>query len=311
MASKHYKPLPEYLTIKYSGIHGLGLFATDDIDANFRIGITHIKDLRFEDGYIRTPLGGWFNHSTEPNCKVVHEDEFIFLETIKEIKNGEELTAFYSLYDPTKNSLSAFDFLETIKQDCIKAGVTYLFPETEKVIYPGSSEMQVSGYFDDKIGPTLACAIGKPIKDWYEILIHESCHMDQWSQKDLLWSNQYLNGIDCDKGMDEFLGGKQFHKDEYTYFVRTMQALEIDCEKRSVKKILDLGLDVDTKMYIQKANSYLLFYSIILETKKWCDVAPYNVQEIIDLMPDYFLNDYTNISEEILNLYKEKCYEKI
>lgn len=98
----YYKPLPEYLTIKDSGIHGLGLFATDDIDANFRIGITHIKDFRFEDGYIRTPLGGWFNHSTEPNCKVVHEDEFIFLETIKEIKNGEELLATYSLYDPTK-----------------------------------------------------------------------------------------------------------------------------------------------------------------------------------------------------------------
>lgn len=97
----YYKPLPEYLTIKDSLIHGLGLFATDSIDANFRIGVTHIKDLRFSDGYSRTPLGGFFNHSNNPNCKVVHEGEFIFLETISEIKSGDELTAFYTLYNPT------------------------------------------------------------------------------------------------------------------------------------------------------------------------------------------------------------------
>ncbi len=102
MGKNYYKPLPGYLTIKDSGIHGLGLFATDNIDANFRIGVTHIKDMRFEDGYIRTPLGGFFNHSETPNCKVVHEEEFIFLETINEIKNGEEITCFYTLYDPTK-----------------------------------------------------------------------------------------------------------------------------------------------------------------------------------------------------------------
>lgn len=97
-----YKPLPIYLTIKPSEIDGLGLFSIQDIDNNFRIGITHIMDTRFEDGYIRTPLGGFFNHSENPNCKVVHEGEYIFLETIKEIKAGDELTAKYTLYNPTK-----------------------------------------------------------------------------------------------------------------------------------------------------------------------------------------------------------------
>lgn len=207
--------------------------------------------------------------------------------------------------------MKSSEFIEKIKQECRAAGVTYLFPETEKVDYPGTGNMQVSGYFDDKIGPTLACAIGKPERDWYEILVHESCHMNQWIERDPLWLNIYANGIDCDKGMDEWLSGKQFHVDEYTYYIRTMQAVEIDCEKRSVKKILELDLDIDVIDYIKRANSYLFFYSVMLETHKWCDTAPYNVPEIVNIMPGYFLeeSDYHKVPTEVLNLYKEKCYE--
>lgn len=97
-----YKPLPTYLTIKLSKIEGLGLFTLEDIDDDFRIGVTHVRDDRFQDGYIRTPLGGFFNHSENPNCKVVYENDFIYLETIREIKSGEELTAKYTLYNPIK-----------------------------------------------------------------------------------------------------------------------------------------------------------------------------------------------------------------
>lgn len=93
-----YRPLPEYLTIGKSEIDGNGLFATDNIDAKFIIGITHVKDIRFEDGYIRTPLGGFFNHSETPNCEVIIDGDFIKLKTINEIKVGEELTATYTLY---------------------------------------------------------------------------------------------------------------------------------------------------------------------------------------------------------------------
>ena len=69
-----YKPLPNCLTIKKSPIEGLGLYATKDIKANCFIGLTHIQDSDFENGYIRTPLGGFYNHSNEPNVRRVVSD---------------------------------------------------------------------------------------------------------------------------------------------------------------------------------------------------------------------------------------------
>lgn len=98
---KTYRPLPPFITIHNSPIDGLGMFATDNIDGNFTIGITHIRDDRFENGYSRTPLGGFFNRSETPNCKVVEDGDFIKLVTLREIVKGEEITAKYTFYDPT------------------------------------------------------------------------------------------------------------------------------------------------------------------------------------------------------------------
>ena len=38
-----YKPLPESVTIKPSGIDGLGLFANQDIKQATNLGMTHVK----------------------------------------------------------------------------------------------------------------------------------------------------------------------------------------------------------------------------------------------------------------------------
>jgi SET domain-containing protein len=97
-----YRPLPSYLTIKSSEIEGLGLFTTDDIDNKHVLGITHVYDVRFQDSFIRTPLGGFFNHSETPNCEVIRDGEYLKLKAIRDIKAGEEITARYTLYDPTK-----------------------------------------------------------------------------------------------------------------------------------------------------------------------------------------------------------------
>ena len=140
-----YRPLPDGLTIKNSPIEGLGLFATIDIKKSTFIGVTHIRDEQFENKYIRTPLGGFYNHSNDPtvirmvtdvlpklkfgdqvdpnaNTKKLkdgkndrenmfynlHEKsdaKYMFLVSVKDIKAGEELAANYNLYTYPKTGI--------------------------------------------------------------------------------------------------------------------------------------------------------------------------------------------------------------
>ena len=95
---KQFKPIPDYLTIKKSDIHGLGLFATEEIKEGVELGISHVKDDRFLHGYIRTPLGGFFNHSSEPNCEAVYENDFIKIRTLSIVNFGDEITVDYALH---------------------------------------------------------------------------------------------------------------------------------------------------------------------------------------------------------------------
>ena len=140
-----YRPLPDGLTIKNSPIEGLGLFTSVDIKKNTFIGVTHIRDEQFENKYIRTPLGGFYNHSDDPtvirmvtdvlpklkfgdkvdiNAEVkkfdnggskgenlfysLHEKsdaKYFFMVALKDIKAGSELTANYNLYTYPKTGV--------------------------------------------------------------------------------------------------------------------------------------------------------------------------------------------------------------
>ena len=94
-----YKPLPQCLTIRPSPIDGLGLFATQSIPANTTLGISHVKISESDKNYIRTPLGGFINHSSNPNCIKGGEGSTIMtIKTLRSIAPGEELTVEYTLY---------------------------------------------------------------------------------------------------------------------------------------------------------------------------------------------------------------------
>ena len=95
-----YYPLPKYLSIGPSNIHGVGIIANDDIPEDIIIGITHIYDPNFKHDYIRTPLGGFLNHSKNPNCELIEDedDEYKKLKTLRKIEQAEELTVKYQLY---------------------------------------------------------------------------------------------------------------------------------------------------------------------------------------------------------------------
>ena len=90
-----YQPLPREVQIKMSKIHGEGLFAKEDIDDNTKIGLGW---LIVGPELIRTTLGGFINHSDEPNTIKIKKDNRYYLYTIRDIKKGEELTLKYTFY---------------------------------------------------------------------------------------------------------------------------------------------------------------------------------------------------------------------
>ena len=96
-----YKPLPRYVTVSKSKIHGLGIFSTTTIPPYYILGLSHIKDERFENELIRTPLGGFINHSEHPTCCLMYEEEFIWLQTMQHLIKGDELTVNYKKYHIT------------------------------------------------------------------------------------------------------------------------------------------------------------------------------------------------------------------
>ena len=100
-----YRPLPDGLYIGTSGIEGNGLFTTKDLKEGDEMGITHVRynSDDFHSNYIRTPLGGFMNHSETPNCILYECGAYLKMKVDKTIRPGEELTLTYSLYDPCKN----------------------------------------------------------------------------------------------------------------------------------------------------------------------------------------------------------------
>ncbi len=99
-----YQPLPKSLTIKQSKINGLGLFATEAIPLGTNFGVSHWK---VGEDIVRTPLGGFINHSNDPNCTKVSlhangtekPQKRWNLLSVKDIEKGDELTLRYTFYN--------------------------------------------------------------------------------------------------------------------------------------------------------------------------------------------------------------------
>ena len=99
-----YKPLPDSVVVRESSIHGYGLYATAPIKKGFHLGVSHVYAPGLEGGYLRTPVGGFINHSDEPNCIKIESPEesvltYYSLVTARDISQDEELTVKYTLYN--------------------------------------------------------------------------------------------------------------------------------------------------------------------------------------------------------------------
>lgn len=193
--------------------------------------------------------------------------------------------------------LSTKSLIADIVLKCLKHKISFKLIAEPHVLV---NKIKCSGYFDEE-DRELAVATNKKENDWLLILIHESCHLDQFLQKEPIWKN----GEDGIGIIDEWLDGKSYKEKELIKALNDTILLELDCEKKSVKKIKKYKLKINTIEYTQKANAYLFSYWATYRDKKWYPF-PYNNPKIYKNMPTKFLpiNEYLDKKHALLDLYQ-------
>ena len=96
-----YKPLPDGLYVSNSDIAGQGLFTNRKLEVGTELGLSHKM---IDDNLIRTHLGGFINHSEEPNVQKYQIGNDYFIKVIKDINVGEEITLKYNWYNPVTDN---------------------------------------------------------------------------------------------------------------------------------------------------------------------------------------------------------------
>ena len=188
-----------------------------------------------------------------------------------------------------------------VAQKCVENKINFRLENTDQV---NTGNVLCSGYFDEE--SLVVATKKKNTQDWLDVLVHESCHLDQFLEKSSFWIPDELGLFIVEK----WLKNKKINlKKVKNAFINTIN-LELNCEKRTVKKLKKYKIKFDDELYIQKANSYLYGYGVSFEKKVWPS-KPYEISSVYKKMPKKFLKaeEYFNIPDHILKLYKYS-YEK-
>ena len=180
-------------------------------------------------------------------------------------------------------------FIDYIKSECKAAGIKVDLRKRKYLVLSGN--IRCSGYFDSE-ERKLVVAMNR--KDWLAILVHEFGHFTQWMDQCKVWrtSGNSLNDI------DDWLGGKEVPNIKRS--LSKCSDLELDNEKRSVAMIKAWNLPIDVKLYTQRANAYVAFYSYMYFTRRWCSpkLSPYSTPAIYNQFPTTFNMNHKKLSKK-------------
>jgi len=170
--------------------------------------------------------------------------------------------------------------------------------------------MPVEGYLegDGKL-LSVACGSLQPLYAWIGVLCHESCHLDQFLQNKPLWNKMDYYNSDALNMFDDWIAGKKYKPRTISSCVSKIQQIELDCEERTVEKILCYDLPIDLNYYIPSANAYIMLYRAVSHLRRWYTPGkePHNNLKIVRAMPGSFLSltTFANIPKDLLTLYDQ------
>lgn len=198
-------------------------------------------------------------------------------------------------------------FVQDEIDHCTQHKIKVQLKNSETVAFNGA---ECGGYFMDEPNLLLAVAIGKDPETWLPVFVHETCHKDQYVEKDPVWDlkiKEYFNAGDI---FDMWLNhAVELTKSQLKEVLKQVMLVEIDCEKRSLEKIKRYNLPINHIEYIQKSNAYIFYYHAIARKREWGSKdAPYENPKIWQEMPVDFNQDYSKINRNMLNLFFKHCW---
>jgi hypothetical protein len=195
-------------------------------------------------------------------------------------------------------------FIASVKRQCKTYGIELMLAPSKTVVLTDDFSQDCSGYFCDR-DKVLAVACGKPFKEWFEILIHEFCHLEQW-KTDPRW-DKWTDA--CGKTWDWMGGGVIMNNTQLRNVLDDMVELEKDCEMRAVDKIRKWELPVNITQYVKKANVYLYSYHM-LPTIKQFPTGVHSDPALVEMAPKTFKKSYRKVPDDMakymVNKYKAK-----
>lgn len=184
-------------------------------------------------------------------------------------------------------------FIASVKRQCKTYGIELVLAPSRDVVLTDDFSQDCSGYFCDR-DKALVVACGKPFKDWFEILVHEFCHMEQWKT-----DNRWERWTDaCGKTWEWMAGDIIMNKTQLRNVLDEMVELEKDCEMRAVEKIRKWGLPISVQKYVQKANVYLYSYHMLPEIKRF-PTGVHSDKKLVEMAPKTFKKSYRKVPDEM------------
>lgn len=172
-------------------------------------------------------------------------------------------------------------------------------------------KIRVAGFFCSETDRLFVASLAP---DWIQIMVHESCHRDQYTEQIPMWNKMVdFEGEKVDPlnlFWDWLNGAVELKPRKLREVTLHCMNIELDCEIRAAKKIDKFYLPINTKEYIQKANAYVYLYHVIRETRQWYPKgkAPFHLANVWTKMPTDFDRDYTKIPPKIRDLILANCF---
>lgn len=136
---------------------------------------------------------------------------------------------------------------------------------------------------------------------FWSSFVHESCHVDQFLNKAKVFQEYILDGLDDENFPENYFKGEFSCKIKSKKFFNNILKMELDCEKRAIRKIKKYKLNINPITYTKQANLYMYYHVFMWKNKKELKGIEYKNPIFLGKMPKKLLtaNEYWDTYDKL------------